>query len=160
MKDIFNEKILNVTEDGATYQYFRRFDNNHLPNYYPDENKIAINLTNKLDEVLFLPIEKEDFDPHRNTYVFGYRYSIFYRQVPSPDQQGPTFQIAFEIRRIRYEVTDVNSIIINKVYDPVHIPRILQVTNNNTSNVGASITMNMIMNMLSENNQWYLDKQI
>jgi len=159
MKEIFNDPILNVTEYGNTYKYYVLPDINGIPNYYPMSDKIKINISKGFDEILFLPIEHKNFKPNKNLFVFGFRYSLYTNHGIS-EEGVPTYRFLFEVRRIRYEITGNNSISINRIYDILHIPRIIQVVNNNTKKVGYQISLNMINNMISENNAWYLDRNI
>ena len=153
MDNIFNEKVLNITENGSTYQYNCKSDANGLPNYYPPAEKI----NESMDEILFIPIEKADFNSDKNVYRFGLRYTIQSHKDPNFDNNSD-IDLVLKIRRIRYEITNASSITINKVYDPLHIPRVIHI--NKTTNTSISSVLNIVNNIIAENNKWYLDKHI
>jgi len=160
MEDIFNIPTLYVTSYGTKYEYNCKLDFNGLPNYYPGPEKSNFNIKHKLDEVLFLPIKSKNFKPNRFVSLFGYKYIIYSSAGMMQNNGSQTYQILIEIRRFRYKITSKNSIIIDRIFDPLHVPRGIKITNNNSNKVGLQVINDFISNLISENNSWYLDKTI
>ena len=165
MKDILNKQNINITEDGKEYKYNLVVDDNGKPNYYPPEEKTKILNETLIDEILFLPITNEVFNNIKNTYHFGFKYiikTVKHRTIsigPEILECGVSeAQLGVVIQRIRYEITGKESIVINKHYDPLHMPRIINIKDK-TSEINT-LVLKVTKDIIAEYNSFYEDKRV
>lgn len=155
---------LYVTEKGVRTPYKRILHDKGIPNYIPIKPD-DLHKDLQIDQVLFLPIEKEIFDTDREYAHVGFRYvysSVGHSTVSileDPSLLGiTTLQLSAFVQRFRYTIKDDIDIIIDKVCDPLYPPRIFELECA-SRNISEEI-LNLVTDITNRLNSWYLDKNV
>ena len=154
-----------VIENGKRYTYKRIYGENNIPNYYPPESKSEMYKDMYVDEIMFFPIEREIFDTDRKNKFFAFRYlfnSSWHNTVAlGPDRLklGVThMQLTAEVQRVRYFISGNNEVTVDKVMDPLHPPRVFDITSR-ANEIGKHVE-HLISTTVTQWNQWYMDKRV
>lgn len=167
-KRMLDVPLLRVMEDGATWTYRRQYSESGYPYYACPDEKNQLHKKFFCEEILFLPIEYEDYKSNREDYFYGYRFLIAtpghttISAIPGlglPNSKME-IQISFEVARIRYFMEDdhEHDIVIDFMGDAVFPTRTVAITQDP---VRITETINHFLRAtIDELCTWYANRKI
>lgn len=155
-----------VIKDGERVPYTRMYMSDGLVNYFPYEYENEYCKDFGISHALFLPISESQFDKAgRFTRYCGYQYRFLGSQMHTfileENDAGidrvSHIQMMSEVRRFKYRIKD-KDVIIEKIYEPVYPPRIIDV-DCVTEQAGLEI-IKIMKKLIDQFNSFYINKEI